>query len=79
MVATSQKALDSRVIKSNVTKTEIIQLLKNADSGFSVRNNDDISDLFAAMFADSAIASRFKMTCFKSMYDVNHELASHFK
>ena len=79
MIATSQKKLDYYVIKSDVTKAEIIQLLKTVDSGFSVHSNDDINDLSAAMFSDSAIASQIKMARSKSIYKVNHGLALHFK
>ena len=54
-------------------------MLKTVDSGFSVHSNDDINDLSAAMFPDSAIASQFKTARSKSIYKVNHALALHFK
>ena len=63
-----QKTLES-CVKSEITKAEIIWLLKT----------DDLSDVFAAMFPDSAIALQFQMACSKSMYKLNHGLAPHFK
>ena len=74
-----QKTLESCVVKSEITKAEIIWLLKTVDSGFSLRSNDDLSDVFAAMFPDSAIALQFQMARSKSMYELNHGLAPHFK
>ena len=78
-ISTNQKTLESCVIKSEVTKAEIIWLLKTVDSGFSIRSNDDLSSMFMTMFPDSAIASQFQMARSKSMYELNHGLAPHFK
>ena len=53
--------------------------MKIVDSGFSLRSNDDSSNVFAAMFPDSAIALQLQMAHSKSMYELNHGLAPHFK
>ena len=71
--------MESCVVKSEITKAEIIWLLKTVDSRFSLRSNDDLSHVFAAMFPDSAIALQFQMAHSKSMYELNHVLSPHFK
>ena len=64
---------------SDVTKAEIVWLLKTVDNGFSVRSNDEINEVFSVMFPDSKIASQFRMVRSKAMYEINHGLAPYFK
>ena len=75
----SQTTLDGCVTKSDVTKAEIVWLLKTVDNGFSVCSNDEINEVFSVMFPDSKIASQFRMARSKAMYEINHGLAPYFK
>ena len=63
IVTTKSNTLDSFFKKSNVTSrdSEIRWTLKVIVSHYSYNSCQNISDLFKAMFPDSAIAAQFKL------------------
>ena len=76
----TQTTMESCFTISAVRKAEIILwIFKTADSGFSVRPNDDINNVFSTMFSDSSTASEFRVARAKTMYEITHELAPYFK
>ena len=72
----SQTTLDGCVTKSDVTKAEIVWLLKTVDNGFSVCS---INEVFSGMFPDRKIALQFRKAHSKAMYEINHGLAPSFR
>ena len=61
-------------------KTEIIWILKCLIGGSSGRFNDDIGEIFLAMFPDlKSVINNFSLARTKSSYMINHGLAPYFK
>ena len=61
------------------TIAEIIWILKTVLSGHSMRSNDELGKTFAAMFPQLNSFYNFNLARTKSMYVINHGLASFFK
>ena len=59
--ASDMNDMSSYVAKESVIKTEIIWILKNVMSGFSLRSCDGMSNCFKEMFPDSQIANKFSL------------------
>ena len=70
--------IDSYVAKESVIKAEIIWVLKNVMSGFSLRSCNVISDCFKEMFPDSKIASKFSLATIKCSYMIAYGIAPYF-
>ena len=49
------------------------------DSGFFVKPNDDINDVFSTVFCDNPTASEFHMARIKIMQEITHGLALYFE
>ena len=52
--------------------------MKRVDCGFSLRSSDNQSNLFSAVFPDSAIARGFQIRRTNTMHEITHGLASYF-
>ena len=70
--------MDYYVAKESVIKVEIIWVLKNVMSGFSLRSCDGISDCFKEMFPDSKIANKFSFARTKCSYMITYGIAPYF-
>ena len=70
--------MDYYVAKESVIKAEIIWVLKNVMSGFSLRSCDGISDCFKEMFPDSKIANKFSLARTKCSYMITYGIAPYF-
>ena len=70
---TDQETLDTFIINSATTKTEMIWSLKFAVNWFSNQGNDELSETFAARFQSFSLART------RSMYTLTYVLAPHFK
>ena len=77
IVTTKSNTLDSFFKKSNVTSrdSEIRWTLKVIVSHYSYNSCQNISDLFKAMFPDSAIAAQFKLGRSKCSYLINYGIS----
>ena len=69
----------SCVSKQYTLRAEILWTLKICACHYSYKSSGDTSCLFAAMFPDSAIASKFSCGERKANYMTCHGLAPHFK
>ena len=65
-------------VKESVTKAEIIWVLKNVMSGFSLRSCDGISDCFKEMFPGSKITNKFSLAIKKWSYMITYGIAPYF-
>ena len=70
--------IDSYVAKESVIKAEIIWVLKNVMSGFSLRSCNVISDCFKEIFPDSKIANKFSLATIKCSYMIAYGIAPYF-
>ena len=70
--------MDSYVAKESVIKAEIIWVLKNVMSSFSLRSCDGIPDCFQEMFPDSKIANKFLLARTKCSYMITYGIAPYF-
>ena len=77
-ISSNQGTLDTFVTNFDSKKAEI-WFLKSVTNGFYNRANDELTEIFAAMFPDSRIAKSFNLARTKSMYTVTHGLAPYFK
>ena len=75
----TQSTLDNRLIKDDVTRAEIIWALNGVMCHSSLRGNANSASLFAQMFPDSDIASRFQMQKDKNSYVVTYGLGPYFQ
>ena len=71
--------VSSLIVKSGVSRAEILWVLKIVKSHFSFRSCEDTSELFKVMFSDSTIAKFFSLGKTKCAYYVNFGLAPYFK
>lgn len=69
----------SFVSKQDTLRAEILWTLKICAAHYSYKSSDNTSRLFAAMFPDSAIATKFTCGERKSNYMMWHGLAPYFK
>ena len=74
-----QQTLEDCVTGSDCTRSEIIWVLNSVMNGQSGRNNDNLDNVFAAMFPDSKIAQNFSLGRTKFGYSLNHGLGPYFK
>ena len=73
-----QCTLGNILSKTNFTNCEIIWILKCVMSGVSVQFNDDMREIFSAMFPDINFKDFF-FNRTKSVYVINHGLAPYFQ
>ena len=73
-----RSAMDNILSETNLTNWEIIWILKCVMSSVSVPFNNDIRETFIAMFPDITFKD-FSLNRTKSMYVINHGLASYFQ
>ena len=71
--------LTSLLLKSTVTKAEILWCLKTVLSHSSFRSCENISKLFSVMFSDSDIAKSFSLGKTKCAYFINFGIAPYFR
>ena len=64
---------------ADVVKAEIIWILQSICSGYSNRSCEQLNCSLKAMLPDSKIAEVFSVGRTKSMYMINHGVASFFK
>ena len=69
----------SLLLKSTVTKAEILCCLKTVLSHSSFRSCENISKLFSVMFSDSDIAKSFSLGKTKCAYFINFGIALYFR
>ena len=67
------------LISTNSARAEIIWILKCVMNGYSIRSNDDLFEMFSAMFPEFKSVKLFSMARTKSMYVINHGIAPYFK
>lgn len=65
-------------ISNERLKAEILWTLKSAESHYSCRSSEGVSDLFRLMFPDSEVASQFKCGETKCRYLLTFGIAPHF-
>ena len=70
--------MNSYIAKESVIKAEIIWVLKNIMSGFSLRSCDGISDCFKEVFPDSKITNKFSLARTKCSYMITYVIAPYF-
>jgi hypothetical protein len=70
--------LDSFLVKTTVTNSEIIWALKVVMNHLSFRSCKDLGETFRTMFPDSAIAKQFTLSAAKVAYTIVHGLAPYF-
>ena len=71
-------ALDGK-LSFEITKAEIIWILKSIVSGYSCNSVDDFAQTVKAMFPDSNVAANLKLGRTKAMYIATYGIAHHFK
>lgn len=71
--------VNSFINKETVLRSEIIWTLKTVVSHCSYKSNENVNDVFKAMFPDSEIAKRFQCGERKTAYMCVFGLAEHFK
>ena len=62
-----------------VSKAEVLWVLKSVQDGFSYKNSDDTGALFREMFPDSKIAQKFSIQHSKMSYTISHGLGPYFR
>lgn len=70
---------DGAVTKNDILTAEVMWALKVANSHFSFKSSEDVSQLFRRMFPDSQIAAQFACGESKCSYLCSFGLAPHFK
>ena len=75
----NQQTLQDALISTNSARAEIIWILKCVMNGYSIRSNDDLFEMFSAMFPEFKSVKLFSMVRTKSMYVINHGIAPYFK
>ena len=76
---TNQQTLQDALISTNSARAEIIWILKCVMSEYSIRSNDDLFEMFSAMFPEFKSVKLFSMARTKSMYVINQGIAPYFK
>lgn len=76
---TKQGTILSAVSRNETLTAEVLWALKVANSHYSYKSCEDISQLFQVMFPDSQIAARFTCGGRKCSYMCNFGLAPYFK
>ena len=71
-----QSTIDLHLEKSSATKTEKIFTLKSVMSSHCACLNEKMNEILAAIFLKFKATESFQMSRSKSMYVVNHGLAS---
>ena len=79
MPASPLTDVTSYVSRQDILRAEILWTMKLCASHYSYKSSDDASRLFAAMFPDSAISTKFTCGERKSNYLMCHGLAPYFK
>jgi hypothetical protein len=74
----AKPALQSFVTNDQVTKAEVLWIMKCLMSHYSCNSSRDMKEIFALMFPDSAIAKKITIGSTKIAYVVTHGLAPYF-
>ena len=72
------KSVGLFTVSDATLEAEIYWLAKVASSNYSLRSTDHIGDLFRAMFPDSKIAEKFKLSRTSASYMIGQGLSPHF-